>query len=73
MATGADNLVAQCAPSDFDGVTGQCTQVQWVPQQSVSFFPPLTAAEGLAVSGAIGACWAIGFLVRILRRTVGVS
>lgn len=68
----SSDLVATCAPADLDGVTGQCVNVVWVQQQAGSF-PPLTAAEGLAISGAIGACWAIGFLVRILRKTAGVG
>lgn len=67
----ASDLVASCAPADLDAATGQCAHVVWV-QQSVSLFPPLTAAEGLAISGAIGALWGLGLLVRIIRKTVGV-
>jgi hypothetical protein len=34
-------------------------------------FPPMSAADGLLISAAIGSCWAIGFLVRMIRRTAG--
>ena len=63
-------MVATCAPADLDA-TGQCAHVVWVQQQAVSLLPPLTAAEGLQISGAIAACWAVGFLVRVLRKQMG--
>jgi hypothetical protein len=66
MAGGA--LVASCAEADVDA-SGQCTHVVWVQQQTVLGLPPLSAAEGLQISGAIAACWAIGFLVRLVRQT----
>ena len=67
MATA--ELKAVCSSVDMDAVTHQCTAVQWVPNGVDSFFPPLSAGEGAALSGAIGACWAVGFLVRLLRQT----
>lgn len=65
------DLVATCAEADVDAVSGQCAHVVWVAQQAFGF-PPLTAAEGTVISAAIGSCWAIGFMVRVIRKTVGV-
>lgn len=62
-----DELVATCASADIDP-SGVCTAIHWV-HQNVMGFPPLTAAEGTMLSGSIGACWAIGYLVRTLRST----
>jgi hypothetical protein len=64
------SLVATCAPADVDA-SGQCTHVVWVQPPMVLGMPPLSAAEGLQISGAIAACWAIGFLVRLIRKTAG--
>jgi hypothetical protein len=63
-------LYASCAPSDVD-VNGQCAHVVWV-QPPVVGFPPLTAAQGVQISGAVAACWAVGFLVRVIRKQLGV-
>jgi hypothetical protein len=59
---------AVCSSVDLDLTTGHCSVIQWVPN-TVGGFPVLSAAEGLAISGAIGAVWAIGFVIRTLRHT----
>ncbi len=64
------SLYASCASSDVDS-NGQCTHVVWVEQPVVGL-PPLTAAQGFQISGAVAACWAVGFLVRVIRKQLGV-
>jgi hypothetical protein len=58
--------VAQCAPADVDA-SGNCTHVVWVQQPDSLSVPPLSASQGFQISGAIAACWAVGFLVRQFR------
>jgi len=62
------NLVATCAPENVDATTGTCSHVEWV--NYVGGLPPLSAAEGTAISGVIIGVWGIGFLVRRMRKTV---
>jgi hypothetical protein len=69
--TDATQLVATCASTDVDATTGQCTNIVWVQQQVVGL-PPLTAAQGAEISGAIAVLWSMGFLVRIIRKAMGV-
>jgi len=59
-------LVAYCKASDYDATTGVCAAPFYGPASS--FPPPLDAVEGLAVSGLIAGCWAIGFFIRQGRR-----
>jgi hypothetical protein len=68
MASGP--LVATCAAADVDA-QGQCAHVVWVDQPSVGLLPPLTGAQGVQISGAVALCWAVGFLVRLIRRQLG--
>lgn len=67
----AGQMVATCAPADIDATTGQCTNLQWV-QQTAFGFPPLTAAQGFEICGAIAVWWGVGFYVRMCRKTAGV-
>jgi hypothetical protein len=59
-------LVAHCAIENFDAVTQTCTAVFW--SVSPSFPPPMSIADALKISGAIGACWGIGHMIRQSRR-----
>ena len=59
-------LVLHCKASDYDAQTGVCAAPFFGP--SSSFPPPLDVADGLAVSGIIAGCWAIGFMIRQGRR-----
>lgn len=58
--------VAQCAPADVDA-SGACTHIVWVQQPDTLSVPPLSAAQGLALSGVIAGCWTVGYLVRLFR------
>lgn len=59
-------LISYCKASDYDASTGVCMAPFYGPASS--FPPPLGVAEGLAVSGFIAGCWAIGFFIRQGRR-----
>lgn len=73
MATAdPSQLVAACAPADVDAVTGQCSHIVWVQQTAGGVFPPLSATQGVEISGAVVACWAVGFIVRVIRKQIGV-
>lgn len=60
------NLIATCAPENIDASTSICSHVEWV--NYAGGLPPLSAAEGSAISGIIIGVWAIGFLVRRARK-----
>lgn len=74
MAASEPQWVATCARVDLDAATGTCAHIVWVEQQppTVGVLPPLTATEGLQISAAVAGCWAIGFLVRVFRKQLGV-
>lgn len=61
-------LVRACAESDFDAATATCTHEVWLSQPA--FLPPLPAAEGLQVSGAIitvvAGAWALKYVRRFI-------
>lgn len=65
-------VVAYCATTDIDATSGQCANIQWLQPPAASFVPPLTAAQGALISGAIASVWVLGFLVREIRKTMGV-
>ncbi|WP_199099481.1 hypothetical protein [Dyella sp. ASV21] len=61
------NLIATCAPENIDTATLTCSHLEWV--NYAGGLPPLSAADGAVISGAIAAVWAVGYLVRISRKT----
>lgn len=60
------NLVATCAPENVDATTGTCSHVEWV--NYAGGLPPLSIADGFAISAAIAGCWAVGFVVRLAKK-----
>lgn len=58
-------LVLHCKASDFDAATGQCAAPFYGPASN--FPPPMDVGESLVIAGAIGTCWAIGFMIKQAR------
>ena len=58
-----------CPPAEWDAVNGTCSSPEWIVLPS-PFIPSLAASDGLVISGAIIGLWAIGFTIRMVRRTV---
>lgn len=54
-----------CAQTDLDASTGVCTHPVWVAQPSI--FPPLSAAQGIAIAVAILALWALAFGIKSIQ------
>lgn len=55
-----------CAQNDVDASTGACTHPVWVTQPTM--FPPLSAAQGIAVAVAILALWALAYGIKSIQR-----
>lgn len=58
---------ATCLDQHYDANTGTCAQVTWVEQPS-SLLPPMTTADGLAVSGGIVLVLGVAFCIRLASR-----
>lgn len=59
-------LVQHCLSQDYDAATGVCAAPFWSAQSGG--LPPLSVVDGLAISAAIGGCWAIGFVIKSARK-----
>ncbi len=53
---------------DYDTATGVCTTDQWISQPGL--LPPLPAAEGLLVSGAMITMCATAWSLKAIRRYI---
>jgi len=61
-------LVQVCPPEAFDVATQICAGPVWV--EYAGGLPPLSAADGIEISGAILGTWALGFVIRSLRAAI---
>lgn len=60
--------VLVCDEANLDVQTGTCSAPYYAPQQEV--LPPLSITDGITISTAIIALWAVGFGIRAIRRTL---
>lgn len=58
-----------CPDESIDTTTGQCSDPHWV-QQFPGGFPPLSGAEGAQIAGAILSAWALGYVARLINRSL---
>lgn len=49
-------------------VAASCTSPYYAPQEGV--LPPLSIADGVTISMAVLAVWAVGFGIKSMRRTL---
>lgn len=61
-------LVQVCPPEAFDVATQACASPVWA--EYAGGLPPLSAADGLEISGAILGTWALGFVIRSFVRSI---
>lgn len=60
-------LYLACDEQDYSPELGECSAPYFASPPS--FFPELTAAEGLQIGFAIVGVWTIGLIARVLIRT----
>ena len=60
--------VLVCDEANYDAQAGTCSAPYYAPQPSL--LPPLTISDGITISIAIIALWAVGFGIRSIRRTL---
>ena len=61
------SLYLACDEQDYSTQTGECSAPYYAAPPS--FFPELTATEGLQIGFAIVSVWTIGLIARVLIRT----
>lgn len=58
-----------CPVESVDSATGQCA-VPLVAVEPPTLFPALSISDGATISAAICAVWAVGFVIREIRRHI---